>query len=850
MKGLTGFICMIFCLSLIMPNSFIAYAENEITLTKREESFVETLGFIDEISDKYASRKTYAKAVLKAGGKLQNEDEVSDERLGEMAKANKVLGVFDDGGTGLSENVTYAEVLLGLIRILGYDVILNGDYSVEAVMSCASELGLTDVFSKSGNDCLTEKELAKLLYRSLDIEIMELRYNSGDISVEQSDEKTLLQAYHNIYSVKGTVTANEYTTLSKAEGIAENTICIDDIFTLNTGKTDAKFYLGYAVECWYRLEDGDAEVIWIDIDKQCKDIYLETHEIVSYKDMAYTYESGSRDKTARLASNVSIIYNSKAVSLSMLSDRQLIPSVGDVTLIDTDSDNEIEVVIIMDYDSYITSGASEEYILDLDGRPILDISDIDYEIYNKGYSPVKTDSILANSVLWIAQSYDKKLAVILVSTENITGIVSEVEDDGRYKIITVDGVKYRISPKCEGVDLIKLGLGAVFYLDTAGNVAGFKAQANADMKYGYVLRSAIDEDDDSTLMLRIYNGNFNIIKCAERVKIDDVTARTPEKINDALSDDGGVFVPQLIRYQLNSDGKISKIETAKIPDDGEKITNRLFLEAEIPATATGSQGVYYLPGYDHFMTYYFAFDSTSQIFCIPEDLGNNAGFKLISPDLLSEGVINGMKAYKTDWNSDYCVVGVYCDSTEGIDKTNVTSKSSYVVSDIKSTINDDDEPVLVIECYLGMNKQSYTVDDEDLVNMIENNVHVGDIVSFDFNVMDNTLTTFRKDYDYETRTVVGTMKDNNSYTAQYMLYGGKVAQKMSNSVKLTRDSQALIRPYIQYDFLLFTKTTFLEYTVSRGKLVLNRGLMNNIYIGDDMAYTSINGQPRTVFLIK
>lgn len=80
--------------------------------------------------------------------------------------------------------------------------------------------------------------------------------------------------------------------------------------------------------------------------------------------------------------------------------------------------------------------------------------------------------------------------------------------------------------------------------------------------------------------------------------------------------------------------------------------------------------------------------------------------------------------------------------------------------------------------------------------------------------------------------------------------GGKVAQKMSNSVKLTRDSQALIRPYIQYDFLLFTKTTFLEYTVSRGKLVLNRGLMNNIYIGDDMAYTSINGQPRTVFLIK
>ena len=143
-----------------MPNSFIAYAENEITLTKREESFAETLGFIDEISDNYASRKTYAKAVLKAGGKLQNEDEVSDERLGEMAKANKVLGVFDDGGTGLSKNVTYAEVLLGLIRILGYDVILNGDYSVEAVMSCASELGLTDGLSKSGNDNIKKKELA------------------------------------------------------------------------------------------------------------------------------------------------------------------------------------------------------------------------------------------------------------------------------------------------------------------------------------------------------------------------------------------------------------------------------------------------------------------------------------------------------------------------------------------------------------------------------------------------------------------------------------------------------------------------------------------------------------------
>ena len=73
---------------------------------------------------------------------------------------------------------------------------------------------------------------------------------------------------------------------------------------------------------------------------------------------------------------------------------------------------------------------------------------------------------------------------------------------------------------------------------------------------------------------------------------------------------------------------------------------------------------------------------------------------------------------------------------------------------------------------------------------------------------------------------------------------------MTNSVKLSRNSEDIIRPYIVNDFVPFVKTSFIEYKVSRGRLIVTSGAMNNVYIGDNMVYTSINGQPRAVFLVK
>lgn len=851
MKRITALICAMLSFFAAASNVFAdrTAAADMGTLTEKEESFVEALGFMDNISEGYISKKNYALAVLRASGHIEQGEVVADKALADMARSNRILPVYDDGDAGLYEKVTYIEVLSGLIRILGYDVTIDG--SSGAIRKCAESLGIACIAQKADGDNVTGKEMAKMLCRACEADIITVSGFAGaEVTFEKREGRTLLEECHDIYSIRGTVTGNENTTLSNTEGLAKDTVCIDGKLTLNTGKTDAMFYLGYAVKCYYKIEDDDSmTAVWIDRDKKCTDIFLERDEIVSYKNFVYEYEDKNRCKKAELSANVSVIYNSKSIGLSELSESQIIPQVGDVTLIDGDSDGKYEVLIIMDYDSYIAGGANDEYIVDIKGNPILDISDIDYKIYDKNYKQMRNDAVLANSVAWIGISADGELATVLVSTDNVTGIIESVENDDK-KIVAINGAEYTVSKKCDNDENVKLGLGAVFYLDIAGNIAGFRAQANADMKYGYLIRTAPDDDDENVLMLKIFDGSFKVLKCAERVKINNSVKRTPEAITAEFCNEQTGFESQIIRYRTNSDEQITVIETAKIPEVNEEITNRLFLEAEIPKTSTGDKGVYYVPSYEHFVTYYFAFDSASKIFCIPDNLADESAYKLISPDLLAEGALNGMKAYKTNKNDDYCCVGVYRDSVMGIDKTRVAAKGAYVVSDIETTINEDDEPIIRLKCYSGLSEKTYTVDDEDIVEIITKNVHVGDIVAFDINSLDNTLTTFRKDYDYATNSVMGTMKSNNSYTADYMLYGGKVVQKMTNSVKLSRNPEDIIGPYIVNDFVPFAKTSFIEYKVSRGRLIVTSGAMNNVYIGDNMVYTSINGQPRAVFLVK
>ena len=200
MKRMTALICAMLSFFAAASNVFAdrTAAADMGTLTEKEESFVEALGFMDNISEGYISKKNYALAVLRASGHIEQGEVVADKALADMARSNRILPVYDDGDAGLYEKVTYIEVLSGLIRILGYDVTIDG--SSGTIRNCAESLGIACIAQKADGDNVTGKEMAKMLCRACEADIITVSGFAGaEVTFEKWEGRTLLEECHDIY---------------------------------------------------------------------------------------------------------------------------------------------------------------------------------------------------------------------------------------------------------------------------------------------------------------------------------------------------------------------------------------------------------------------------------------------------------------------------------------------------------------------------------------------------------------------------------------------------------------------------------------------------------------------------
>ncbi len=514
------------------------------------------------------------------------------------------LGIVDgneDGNFYPDESITYEQAIKMVVATLGYDYYceINGGYP-SGYLSMAQKLKITSGVGLTMGAYITRGDVAKIVYNSLTVNIMEEDIYAGtgtEVTYQVTDGNNILNTYFDVEKVRGLVVENDRTSLTGESTLKEGQVRIGDssgeIF--NTGSTGIADYIGYYVTL-YALDDDRSDnrtVISFKIESGKNDyikIDASNIENVTLSNSKYVFEywRTSSDKTTRSVKTSTtplVIYNGVALLDYTVSD--LAPEYGQITLVDNDNDGKYDIVDVLDYDIMLVMNSSETSgnitsVYSTGTRSFkADESDDDYtvRIIDGNGNKVPFSNIVKNSVVSVAMSRDEGQTVrtVIVSNDSVTGSIESITEDGLY---TINGKDYdSVSYVAEQYEL-SLGDNGTFFLTHDGKIAGFDGEAKLSKNIGLFIsynNGGLAGGGEKIKIMKT-DGSFGIYSLASKVKlngetlsgkavfalISDETSPLFGKHSDSSKADKIIADPSKagILFRLNKEGKVSEIVTA------------------------------------------------------------------------------------------------------------------------------------------------------------------------------------------------------------------------------------------------------------------------------------------------
>ena len=126
-----------------------------------------------------------------------------------------IISGYGDGLFGTNDNISVTDAYVIMLRLLGYETVAEtkGGYP-SGYLQAADTAGITDNV-KSGT-LLTRGAAAVMIFNTLNAELMSMNLTGGGFSLSVGGGGTLMELYHNIKSIEGTVTAVPGTSLYSA----------------------------------------------------------------------------------------------------------------------------------------------------------------------------------------------------------------------------------------------------------------------------------------------------------------------------------------------------------------------------------------------------------------------------------------------------------------------------------------------------------------------------------------------------------------------------------------------------------------------------------------------------------
>ena len=471
------------------------------------------------------------------------------------------------------EPVTYEQAVKILLVLMNYRdyAELTGGYPV-GYMAIASKLRLLPHGTQSP---FSFSDMVVMMVNALDSKICETKGFGEKIKYDFQSGKTLLASNRHIYKISGGRVTGSHCIYLSGKTVKENEIEIDDIIYMMTQKTDPYSYFGKKVNVYYESvsEDVQRRVIYIaGIEEE--ELIIPAENFVQWSENTVTYFK--EDSNKHLSENIDpgsvYIYNNADVTTQI---GNLFDGFykGEVILRDTDENGKWNLVLIRSYYSnvirfydqkqdalYLTYGSLGKLDLSLFKSTVL---------RNTLGSDTSSRMFSANTPFLWAASADDSYIQIVVNTNMRTGVLNSLSISDRSLVI--DNIEYKADALSleQAADALNVGNTYQFVTDMYGEICYIGISSTGGYQYAYLYSAMFEKGLDAALSLKLYNekGVNAVIMLDKRAEIDGVVyknafASAAKAIPGTIVEENNItLVPQMIRYAVNEDGRINKIDT-------------------------------------------------------------------------------------------------------------------------------------------------------------------------------------------------------------------------------------------------------------------------------------------------
>lgn len=731
MKNLTKIICVVLCVIMFMQMVVFANTNEEKNYTDYQSAIkvLDNLGITKGIhfnsqAESFVTRYEFAVLITRMLN-VDVSEYTSSRVINDVTEEQYPFAAYlmDNGiilGNGIGDffpdvDITVNQALTIMMRILGYDVIAKYKGGQEAFyVEVSSKLGLDNGIIRHLDDRLQLKYLYQIIYNTLHTQMYVQTLFGTEIKFESDPDRTLLYDRFDIKFSEGTINATEISAIDGK--IADAGCVIIDSVSYYAQDTNAKAFFGYYVNAYYTEKtSGIRKLLFINELEYCTSYTYNSSELV-YENYEYNYQGENGKETSyKFSEDFVTIINGEFTTYSK---DNMIPGSGTITLVNTDSDNKIELVLIRNERIEIANSynPSEEIIsLKFDGKPI-ELKKYDEEnihVFNSKNEPDELSSIREWSVLTILDN--GKDITIYISNDNVKGTVSEIYDTLGIICVKIGEDNFEISPlsKTKAPNLSDAG---TFLLDINGRIAHFRE--GSIWNYGFIFGAEKGSSLDSVYKFKIFDSTCNdeslILSAAKKVTVngikcsqEGIDANGNNKFESILT------TPQVIRYKSTSKGSVSEIQTV---GNGFEV-----LDKETNPLQENQFTTSELRWRNNTFGHRYAIDADTAIFFAPDtkdaqdketgyiDFDNEEDFEAIDTTALSNNVSYKIIPYVADPDND-----ITADFVVVKKKVSVHSNSPHVIVEgIVKKLNAEDE---VVECLKVFNNDGTLTYVEGLTN--------------------------------------------------------------------------------------------------------------------------------------
>lgn len=644
------------------------------------------------------------------------------------------------------EEINLKDAAMMILNVMGYGAF---DGIGEADAGNAYSKVVKDAEQRNGK--VTIGGVITMFANALDVPMFELSEIIGDGKVVFSKENTFAQGYFGIYKIKGRIIGTRLTGLEESIKLSDNEVAIgNEVFKLSDSMEYITEYLGYYVTAYCKENnENEKELLYFE-NNNTEEIVIKAADYISYSNNQIRYEAGDsgRLKTVSFQDGAYIIYNGQLMT-TYTADIFDITN-GSIELVG--KGNSYDVVKIYDYDDIIIGGVSvsDNKIYSQYTKDIYFLDDYDNVIIRDRYGrKLSLEELKPNMVASVGKSGN--IIIINISDKQMTGKLDAADYSNGTSSWTIDGIEYEFSGSFS-YPAKPIGANVTVYLNYLDKISYIAAGKNISLLYGYLIKANIDDELEKAVV-KIYteDGKIEEFKTKDKTTVDGEKCNAEELIQKLKFEQptsvkpSDTVQPQLIRYNINGDGEIVKIDTARV-GDGENEETTLSKDIinekrEYLSEAKRLMGI----GNDksNFKLDCLVTDNT-KVFVVPGNI-DDAKIEYDSYSVASSAYFIHEKQYKIDaYDIDYTkgaeagVVVVRLDSIIAPPENNPLS-SILIVTGLNEAIDSDDNVVLQVEGYSYQDDKLITLSDYDRAKVFESmNVQPGDIIRYGY--VNNKIT--------------------------------------------------------------------------------------------------------------